>query len=60
MFLRKEGWTLVHVRGSHHVLKKGDLKTSVPVHENKELRIGTLFGILEDIKMSRKDFMKLF
>ena len=39
--LKKEGWMLVRVRGSHHALIKGQKRVSVPVHGNKELREGT-------------------
>jgi predicted RNA binding protein YcfA (HicA-like mRNA interferase family) len=30
--LRKKGWTVDRINGSHHVLKKGTLTVSVPVH----------------------------
>ena len=35
--LKKNGWTLDHVRGFHHVLSKGGQHVSVPVHAGKEL-----------------------
>ena len=57
-FLRKHGFTLVRSRGSHHYFARGELKTSVPVHGNKVLKIGTLYGILRDIRMSPQEFRK--
>jgi predicted RNA binding protein YcfA (HicA-like mRNA interferase family) len=35
-FVRKHGWVLIRVRGSHHVFKKPDGSTySIPVHHGK-------------------------
>jgi len=56
--LLKSGWSLVHVRGSHHVFKKDGKKTSVPVHGNELLKIGTLFGILSDIGVTPNEFVE--
>lgn len=33
--LKKDGWTLDHVRGSHYVLSKEGQHVSVPVHAGK-------------------------
>ena len=59
-FLQSEGYTVVRIRGSHHVLARGDSRTSVPVHGNQTLRIGTLRGILRDIEMSPEQFGQLW
>jgi predicted RNA binding protein YcfA (HicA-like mRNA interferase family) len=56
-FLRHEGFQLLRVRGSHHFLTKESLRTSVPVHGNRELKIGTLRAILRDIHMSPSEFI---
>jgi len=48
-FLQSEGFQLLRVRGSHHFLAKEPLRTSVPVHGNREIEIGTLRAILRDI-----------
>ena len=45
--LLKNGWTLEHVRGSHHVLRKNDKHLSVPVHSGKELGKGLLNQLLK-------------
>lgn len=55
-FLEREGFEVVRVRGSHHFLQKEDLRTSVPVHAGKDLKIGTLRSILRDIKISPTEF----
>jgi len=44
-FLESQGFRVVRVRGSHHVLVKGDLRTTVPVHGAQTLRMGTLRGV---------------
>jgi predicted RNA binding protein YcfA (HicA-like mRNA interferase family) len=59
-FLERQGFTLVRVRGSHHFLARGDQHTTVPVHGNQTLKIGTLRGILRDIEMSPEEFMALW
>jgi predicted RNA binding protein YcfA (HicA-like mRNA interferase family) len=55
-FLRQEGFQLLRIRGSHHFLAKDPLRTSVPVHGNRELKIGTLRAILRDVQMSPSEF----
>jgi predicted RNA binding protein YcfA (HicA-like mRNA interferase family) len=51
---------LLSVRGSHHFLAREDLRTSVPVHGNRSLKIGTLRSILRDIQMSPTEFIQRF
>jgi predicted RNA binding protein YcfA (HicA-like mRNA interferase family) len=55
-FLESQGFRVVRVRGSHHILVKGDLRTTVPVHGAQSLRMGTLRGILRDIEMGPGEF----
>lgn len=52
----KFGFVIVRRRGSHVVLRKGNVGTVVPVHD--ELRIGTLKGVLELAKIKDEDFAK--
>ena len=59
-FLESKGFTVVRVRGSHHVMTGDAHRTSVPVHGNRALKIGTLRGILRDIDMSPGEFERLF
>ena len=55
-FLEREGFELLRVRGSHHFYQREELRTSVPVHGNRPLKIGTLRSILRDIQVSPADF----
>ncbi len=58
--LAKLGFKQVRQRGSHVVLRKhqpdGDVGCAVPLH--RELKIGTLKGILRQAKISTEEFMK--
>ncbi|HEX5432249.1 MAG TPA: type II toxin-antitoxin system HicA family toxin [Bryobacteraceae bacterium] len=55
-----QGFTVLRIHGSHHVLAKKTLRTTVPVHGNQILRIGTLRGILRDIDLSPSEFTGLW
>lgn len=55
-FLKKRGFEVVRIRGSHHVVQKDDLRTVIPVHGNDTLKIGTLHGILRDAGLSAEEF----
>ena len=58
-FLEKQGFTIVRVRGSHHFFERGNQRTSVPVHGDRNLKIGTLRSILRDIDLSPAEFEQL-
>ena len=46
--LKKNGWKLVRINGSHHVFQKDDgIPISVPVH-GKDVPTGLLHQILKD------------
>ena len=59
-FLRREGFQLLRVSGSHHYLAREELRTSVPVHGSRPLKIGTLRGILRDVRLSPTEFANRF
>jgi predicted RNA binding protein YcfA (HicA-like mRNA interferase family) len=59
-FLQREGFTVVRVRGSHHVLTRDETDTVVPVHGNRTLALGTLRKILRDIDMTLDEFVERF
>ncbi len=59
-FLQEQGFSLLRVRGSHHFLAGNDRRTSVPVHGNETLKIGTLRSILRDIGMTPTEFTELW
>ena len=46
--LRQHGWTLEHIRGSHHILRKGGKTLSVPVHAGTDLGKGLLGRLLKE------------
>ena len=52
--LEQQGWTLVRTKGSHHAYEKpGNPKTIVvPVHGNKDLKLGTRHGIMKDAELT--------
>lgn len=55
-FLERQNFSVVRIRGSHHVLVRGTLHTTVPVHGNETLKIGTLRSILRDVELSPTEF----
>ena len=57
-FLQRQGYTLLRVRGSHHILEGHGRRTSVPVHGSQLLKIGTLRSILRDIDLSPAEFQQ--
>jgi len=40
--LKDEGWELIRVRGSHHLLRKEGVTVPVPVHGSRDLGAGLL------------------
>jgi len=59
--LRRGGFELSHVRGSHHYLKKPGVAAlvSIPVHGNRDLPTGTLSSILKQANLAVDDFITL-
>lgn len=56
--LSKYGFQEVRRKGSHIIMQKkeGDSTTTVPVPDHKELRIGTLLGIIRQSGLPRELF----
>lgn len=46
--LKKHGWELDRINGSHHIMIKGKLTLSVPVHSSKDLPSGLLNRLMKD------------
>ena len=59
-FLESQGFSIVRIRGSHHVMVRQDVRTTVPVHGGRTLKIGTLRGILRDIDLTANEFGQLW
>jgi predicted RNA binding protein YcfA (HicA-like mRNA interferase family) len=38
--LKKNGWILDRIKGSHHILRKNGDSLAVPVHKNEDLKPG--------------------
>lgn len=43
--LASQGFQVVRVSGSHHILSNGERKVTVPVHGASDVKIGTLKSI---------------
>lgn len=57
--LRTDGWIPVRQRGSHVRLKKADRQVALVVPLHKEIRKGTLAGILREASLSPDDMRRL-
>lgn len=57
--LEKDGWTVVRQRGSHVRLKKPGRRYALVVPLHKEIRKGTLGGILRDANLSAYELSRL-
>jgi predicted RNA binding protein YcfA (HicA-like mRNA interferase family) len=53
--LERLGFTVARQRGSHIVLRRGSTGCVVPNH--RELKTGTLAGVLKQAGVSAEDFM---
>ena len=59
-FLEGQGWVVLRISGSHHVMEGGGRRTVVPVHGNLTMKIGTLRSILRDAELSPEEFARLW
>ncbi|HPX14505.1 MAG TPA: type II toxin-antitoxin system HicA family toxin [Treponemataceae bacterium] len=55
--LERLGFSVVRQRGSHVILRKGSVGCVVPDH--KEIKIGTLTGILKQAGVQPVDFLNV-
>lgn len=55
--LERRGWQLIRIEGSHHIYgKPGDAtRISVPIHGNKDLKIGLLRHFMKQSGLSEND-----
>ncbi len=55
--LEKHGWTLLRVKGSHHVYgKPGRMeRITVPIHRNQSLKTGLLHHLLKVAGLEEKE-----
>jgi predicted RNA binding protein YcfA (HicA-like mRNA interferase family) len=57
--LEADGWKVVRQRGSHVRLKKAGRRFALVVPFHKELKKGTLAGILREAELSAEDLRRL-
>ncbi len=43
--LKKNGFKVIRINGSHYIMEKGKIRFPVPVHGKKDVKIGTLKNI---------------
>jgi len=54
------GFVLIRQKGSHRIYKHFDgRRTVIPFHQNEDIGKGLLRTILNEIEVSRSDFVKL-
>ena len=55
--LERNGWTLLRVQGSHHIYGKAGsvVRLSVPIHGNKQLKVGLCKHLLNLAGLSEDD-----
>jgi predicted RNA binding protein YcfA (HicA-like mRNA interferase family) len=55
--LVRKGWTLLRIKGSHHVFGKAGVRSrlSVPIHGNKALGTGLLQFLLKQSGLTEAD-----
>ena len=57
--LRRGGWELDRVRGSHHYLRRGTATATVPVHSSRTLPPWVLVSILDQTGLSVDELIDL-
>jgi predicted RNA binding protein YcfA (HicA-like mRNA interferase family) len=58
--LRKAGFEIARIKGSHHFLRHADGRsTVVPVHAGERIGPGLLLAILRDCEIERDEFTGL-
>jgi predicted RNA binding protein YcfA (HicA-like mRNA interferase family) len=55
--LERNGWELQRIKGSHHIYSKPGEPSilSVPVHGNRDLKVGTLRALLKAAGLTDHD-----
>jgi len=55
--LKKKGWTLARVTGSHHIFTQPgkNLRITVPVHGNRDLKSGLQKAIMKQADVSEDE-----
>jgi predicted RNA binding protein YcfA (HicA-like mRNA interferase family) len=56
--LERNGFYIHHISGSHYILKKDNLRVTVPYH-NRDLKRGTLASIISQAGLTVDEFLDL-
>ncbi len=56
--LKRSGFVVHHITGSHYILKKDIRRVSVPYH-NKDLKPGTLASVIKQAGLTVEEFVEL-
>lgn len=58
--LKREGFDIIRIRGSHHFLQHPDgRRTVVPIHAGEHIGPGLFLKILADCEITREEFEQL-
>jgi predicted RNA binding protein YcfA (HicA-like mRNA interferase family) len=58
--IQKLGFYFDRQKGSHAIYKNIDgRRVVVPIHSGKDIKLGTLMGMIQDIGIEKKTFFKL-
>jgi len=58
--LRRAGFEVIRVKGSHHFLRHGDGRcTVIPAHRGEVIGPGLMAKVMRDCEMSRRELAKL-
>jgi predicted RNA binding protein YcfA (HicA-like mRNA interferase family) len=57
--VEQKGWVLQRVTGSHHIYENPQINQiiSIPVHKNKDLKIGTLKALMKIAELTEEDLI---
>ena len=57
--VQNNGWILKRIKGSHHIFEKSGLEVtlSIPIHSNRDLKIGTLKSIMKQANLREEDLI---
>ncbi len=55
--LERYGWSLLRIKGSHHIYGKAgsEVRISVPIHGNQAIKIGLLRHFMKVAGLTEKD-----
>ncbi|NHC35026.1 type II toxin-antitoxin system HicA family toxin [Scytonema millei] len=56
--VERKGWVLQRIKGSHHIYTKSEANQilSIPVHSDRDLKVGTLRALMKIAQLSEEDF----